>query len=97
MQQMGVVQTGRDHHSQFGCVAFGVVAVSSSPGQKAAPRTTEPLASEEAKIKRLTAALPGDRERSAPQKWGAGFARKRSSWVVGRGCQEARPNVSQSL
>lgn len=91
MQQVGVFQTGRDHRSLFGCVAD-----LSGPGQEAAPPTEEPLTCKEAKRKCLVSALPGDKDRSAPQKW-SGFARKLNSWVVGRGCQEARPNVSESL
>lgn len=57
-----------DHHSLFSCVAFALVTHFSGPGQKAATLTNEPLPCEEVKIKRLMPALPGDRERSAPQK-----------------------------
>ena len=94
---MGWSRLAGDHCALFGCVAFAVMPDFSGPGQKAAPPTNEPLACEEAEIKRLMPALPGDRERSAPQKWRAGFARKLNSWVVGHGCQEAWPNVSESL
>lgn len=89
MQQVGVFQAGKDHLSQFGWVAN-----LSGPGQEA---TREPLTCKEAKGKRLVSAQPGDKDRSAPQKCGSGFARKLNSRVVGHGCQEAWPNVSESL
>lgn len=85
MQQVGVFQTGRDHRS---CSDL------SGLGQEV---TREPLTCKEANRMRLVSARPGDKDRSAPQKWRSGFARKLNSWVVGRGCQEARPNVSESL
>lgn len=82
MQQVGVFQTGRDHAP---CLAVW---------QEAA---REPLTCKKAKREGLVSAQPGDKDRRAPQEWRSGFARKLNSWMVGRGCQEARPNVSGSL